>query len=442
MNPVFYITDFGAVGDGKTICSKAIESAVDACVAAGGGTVFVPAGKFLTASILLHSNVRLHIDNGAELLFVQDCDQFATVESRWEGVDGAVYRACIFASDAENITIEGGGTINGQGDYWWKLQKERNLKFPRPRLISLQNCERVVIRGVKLINSPAWTVHPINCRNVLVDGITIVNPADSPNTDGINPESCDGVRIQGCYVSVGDDCLTLKSGTQHARAMIPCQNITVTGCVMVNGHGGVVIGSEMSGGVRNVVISNCVFHKTDRGIRIKSRRGRGGIVEDVRVNNLVMDEVNCPFVLNLYYFCGPDGHEQIVRTRQAQPVNESTPIFRRIHFSNITAKNCRSSAGFIYGLAEQPVEDISFDNVLVMVGKGFEPEMPAMLDDFEPTTRAGFFVGFAKDLDFTRVTVTGADGPAFRVENSTAVRFDGCKAKECTGEMLSLENVN
>ena len=432
----FNILDYGAAEGGELLCSKAFADAIDACEAAGGGTVYVPSGKYLTGPLCLKSDMRLLLDAGAYVMFAQNQDEFPVVASRWEGVDKPVYQSCVYAADAHDVSIEGQGVLDGQGEYWWKSQRAGTLKFARPKLISFHKCNRVTIKNVKLINSPAWTVNPIYCTNVLVDGITIENPADSPNTDGVNPESCDMVRVQGCYISVGDDCVTIKSGTEHAAKRVPCQNVTVTNCVMAYGHGGVVIGSEMSGDVRNVSISNCVFYQTDRGIRIKTRRGRGGVVEDVRVNNVVMDQVNCPFVINLYYHCGADGHEKHVWEKVPYPVNETTPTVRRVHFSNITAKDIRSCAGFIYGLAENYVEDVSFDNVLVMMGDGFEPELPAMMDYLDPMTKKGFYVSYAKDIDFTRVTVTNADGEAFHVENSEGVRFDGCKAKGCTGDLV------
>ncbi len=430
------IMDFGAQPGGQAVCTQAFVRAVDAARKAGGGTVYVPAGQYLTGPIQLYSNLRLYLDAGAEILFVQDKDQFPTVSSRWEGVDRPVYMSCIYAENAENICVEGMGTLNGQGAYWWELQRAHTLPFPRPKLISFQSCKRIVIKNVKLTQSPAWTVNPIDCENVLVDGISIDNPANSPNTDGVNPESCNGVRIQGCYISVGDDCVTLKSGTEGAAARIPCQNITVTNCVMAYGHGGVVIGSEMSGDVRNVTISNCVFHKTDRGIRIKTRRGRGGVVEDVRVNNIVMDQVNCPFVINLYYYCGPGGKDKYVWDRSYYPVDARTPAVRRVYFSNITARDIRSCAGFVYGLAEQYVEDLAFDNILVMLGDGFDAEMPAMLDGIEPMTKTGFYLGNVRDASFTNCTITGAQGPAFYAENGEGLVFTNCKAKNCTGDEL------
>ena len=193
--------------------------------------------------------------------------------------------------------------MDGRGAAWWQRFREGTLCHPRPRLISFADCRNVLIEGVTLTRSPSWTINPVRCENVVIDKVTIVNPADSPNTDGINPDSCRNVRIANCHIDVGDDCIAIKSGTEAEAAdrRAPCENIAITNCTMVHGHGGVVIGSEMAGGVRNVVIANCIFESTDRGIRLKSRRGRGGIVEDVRVTNVIMTGVLCPFTVNLYY---------------------------------------------------------------------------------------------------------------------------------------------
>jgi len=433
MSVYFNILDYGAAADGKTLCTDAFYKAIDAAGSAGGGTIYVPAGRFLTGPLKLASNLRLYLESGSEVLFSQEESDYPTVYSRWEGVEQEVYMPCIYAKDAENIIIEGMGTLNGQGEPWWEKGLSEDIKYPRPKLIGFQNCERIILRNIKLINSPTWTFNPICCKNILADGITIINPPDSVNTDGINPESCDGVRIQGCYISAGDDCVTLKSGTEKTKNRVPCQNITITNCVMKNGHGGVVIGSESSGDVRNVTISNCVFHKTDRGIRIKTRRGRGGTVEDIRVNNIIMDEVSCPFVINMYYYCGESGKDEWAQNRDVQPLDVSTPTVRRVYFSNITAKNVRSCAGFFYGLGERKIEDMSFDNILIMLGDGFKPEKPALLDYIEPMTKCGFYLGNTCDISFSGCTISGANGPAFYAERSKDILFVNCKAKNCLG---------
>ncbi len=425
---IFNIVDFGAIPDGKTLSSGAFEAAVKACVAASGGTVYVPAGTFMSGPIHLQSNITLTLDAGAKILFSQDPKDFPLVYSRWEGENCQVYSPLIYGKGLENVAVTGRGVLDGRGEPWWKWHREKSLAYPRPRFICFEDSNNVLIEGVKLINSPAWTINPINCENLTINKITIKNPANSPNTDGINPESCRNVHISNCHVDVGDDCITLKSGIEKCKDKIPCENITITNCTMVHGHGGVVIGSEMSGGVRNVVISNCVFEGTDRGIRLKSRRGRGGVVEDIRVNNIIMKRVICPFVLNLYYFCGAGGKEKVVWDKDPHPVTEATPIFRRIHFSNITAREISASAGFLYGLPEMPIEEITFDNVSVHLAEDAVPDTPAMMSNLEPMAQNGFFGCNVKDITFNNVKVSGHINEAYQMEQSEDVVFTRCSA--------------
>lgn len=440
---VFNVTEFGAVGNGSTVCTSAFSAAVKACSEAGGGTVYVPAGNFLTGSIRLESNMNLYLEAGSILTFVEDVNEYPVVNSRWEGVQREVYASCIYGENIENVSVTGHGTLEGQGQFWWKLFREKKIEYPRPKFISFHGCKKVLIEGITLKNSPSWTINPICCENVTVDKITILNPADSPNTDGINPESCKNVHISNSHVDVGDDCITIKSGTEDTAERVPCENITVTNCTMVHGHGGVVIGSEMSGSIRNVVISNCIFEGTDRGIRLKSRRGRGGVVEDIRVTNIVMKNVICPFIMNLYYFCGPKGDEKYVWDKNPYPITEETPAFRRIHFSNITAREISASAGFLYGLAEQAVEDITFDNISIAMAEDAKPDVPAMMAGLEPMKQRGFFACNVKDVFFNNVTVSGHEGPAFEVEDSVNVEFNRCRALngKSEGEMIVLKNV-
>jgi hypothetical protein len=260
-----------------------------------------------------------------------------------------------------------------------------------------------------------------------VDKVTILNPPHSPNTDGINPDACRNVHISNCHIDVGDDCITIKSGTEGGdrAALSPCENLTITNCTMVHGHGGVVIGSEMSGGVRNVTIANCVFVGTDRGIRLKSRRGRGGVVEDIRVSNVVMEDVLCPFIMNLYYGCGAWGAERI-SDKRPYPVTEGTPCFRRIHFSGITARRVRYAAGFIYGLAEMPVQEVSFSDLSISMALDASAGHPAMAPDMEPLQRAGFRVWNARGLHFHNVEVSDQRGPAIALTDVSDVEISAC----------------
>jgi polygalacturonase len=260
-------------------------------------------------------------------------------------------------------------------------------------------CKNVLIEGISLKNPPMWTVHPIYCENVTVDGISIHNPADSPNTDGINPDACKYMHISNCHISVGDDCITIKSGRDEdgRRVGRACENITITNCTMLDGHGGIVIGSEMSGDVRKVTISNCVFDGTDRGIRIKSMRGRGGVVEEIRVSNIVMKNIKEEAVkLNMFYHTTPD-----------EPVSERTPSFRNIHLSNITVSQSQK-AGFLLGLAELPIENITFNNINI-------------------NAKTGFTIKDAKNIEFHNVQVNVEQGPGLHAEKTENLEISGFK---------------
>ncbi|MBL1225194.1 glycoside hydrolase family 28 protein [Enterococcus sp. BWR-S5] len=427
----YTITDFGASSKAQ-MNTEAIQRAIDAASEAGGGRVVIPAGTFMTGALFLKSNITLYLSSGAVLKFSDNQEDYPVVTSRWEGVQQEVYASCLYAENAENISVTGFGVLNGNGKKWWEIFRNRQseLKFPRPKLISFDNCSRITIRDVRLIDSPSWTVNPILCENVTVDNVSILNPADSPNTDGIDPESCKNVRISNCHIDVGDDCIAVKAGTEGTEKRVSCENVTITNCTMVHGHGGIVLGSEMSGDIRNVTITNCVFQGTDRGIRLKSRRGRGGIIEDIRISNLVMDNVVCPFIINLYYFWGPSGEQQYVWDKNPQPITEATPCFRRLHFMNITAKNVQAAAGFIYGLAEQYASDITFDNIRISMAEEAEAGEPAMMMGIEKMKNQGFIIHFAENLVFERVSIENHLGQAFQVEESRDVEILNSRSKK------------
>ena len=422
----FNVLDYGATGDGQTLDTAALQAAIEACSRAGGGTVYVPAGQYVTGSLFLKSHITLYLEAGSTLLGSQNVADYPPVESRWEGVSRKTYAPLIGGDDLTHIAIVGRGTIDGRGAFWWKLNDARAIDYPRPRLISFLRCTNVIIEGITCTTSPSWTIHPYACDNVTVDKVTIVNPPDSPNTDGINPESCRNVHISNCHIDVGDDCITIKAGVEDEGRdkLLPCENITITNCTMVHGHGGVVIGSEMSGGVRHVTIANCVFVGTDRGIRLKSRRERGGVVEDIRVTNVVMTDVMCPFIMNLYYGCGAWGTDKIA-DRSPRPVNEGTPRFRRIHFSDITARDVRYAAAFLYGLPEMPVQEITFSNVDISMALDAEPGVPAMAPNLEPMRRAGFWAANVRGLHFHNVTIADQLGPALMLADATEVEING-----------------
>jgi len=384
----------GANSTGTKLNTVLINKTIEKLNTNGGGTLFFSAGKYLTGAIKMKSNITLELEAGATLLFSDNFDDYLPfVEMRHEGIMMKSFSPLISAVDAENITIKGEGKIDGQGKKWWDeffrviVDVDKNgmrdinkyqpmwdkvndakvigseinqdyagalqRRFFRPPFFQPTRCKNIHILGITIVNSPFWTINPEFCENVTVDGVTIANPI-SPNTDGINPESCKYVHISNCHISVGDDCITLKSGRdlQARNLNAPNENITITNCTMLAGHGGVVIGSEMSGGVKKVVISNCVFDGTDRGIRIKSTRGRGGVVEDIQINNIVMKNIKEEaIVLDMLYTKMP-----------AEPLSERTPIFRNINISNVTGSDVLIPFK-IRGLEESPISNITFTNI-------------------------------------------------------------------------------
>lgn len=439
----FNVLSYGAKNDSSAIATSAIKKAITAASKKGGGTIYFPAGKYLTGPIHLVSNITILIDAGAELHFSDNFDDYLPmVESRWEGTDVKNFSPLFYAYKAENIAITGRGLINGHGRKWWNFSEGYNEKNPRsrwqltfdslnknilapdlkgwvergflrPPFIQPMYCKNVLIEGITIINSPFWTVNPEFCENVTIDKVTINNPK-SPNTDGINPESCKYVHISNCHISVGDDCITIKSGKDRSgrKMNVPAENYTITNCTMLNGHGGVVIGSEMSGDVKKIVISNCIFDGTQRGIRIKTARGRGGVVEDIRVDNIIMKNIlDQAIVLDMQY-----------AKTTVEPVSERTPAFRNIHFSNITAQT--NEAIFINGIEEMPVDDISFQDI-----------------NFDATR--GATIKEASHIRFSQVRINTKIGSSLMVENVRHLEINGLyNTTAITGKpVVSLNNV-
>ena len=421
---IYDVSKLGAVGDGKTNNTACLRGIIDQMK--NGGILFFPAGQYVTGSLCLKSNTTLYISTGATLLGSGEIDDFPPItDDNLPGYARGGRWALITALYARNIVITGGGTVDGRGYLWWHdVPKDHG----RPRSIQPILCDNVTIRNITVKNSPAWTVNPTCCHDVVIDGISIRNPVDSPNTDGINPESCTNVRIANCLVSVGDDCITIKSGTEETPLLkqFPCENITVTGCTLVDGHGGVVIGSEMSGGVRNVTVTGCVFNGTDRGVRIKSRRRRGGSVKGLMFSNLYMTDVHCPFTMNLFYRCGTDRTNQELFSYDPKPVGDDTPIVEDISISNVVVRNAKIAAMYIIGLPEQPirnlrVSDFSVDTVV-------DPRVcgeAVMLPEKEKLQGRGIRLDNVADSDFVNIRATVAAGDLLTTKNVTNVRFNG-----------------
>lgn len=400
--------------------TKAFEAAIRYLRQENGGMLYVPVGKYETCSIQLYDNINLYLEAGAELLFIQDYEKYQVVDAEFEGKCSKMYMPFIYARDAVNVCISGNGTINGQGDYWWK--RIAALECARPYLVYFVNCRRVKVLDVEFLNSPAWTIHPQYCEDVEIKGITIRNPADSPNTDGINPDSSRNVRVADCLIDVGDDCITLKAGTEETPCKIPCENITITNCNMIHGHGGVVVGSEMSGMVRNVAITNCVFQDTDRGVRVKTRRGRGGIMEDIVISNLIMERVLCPFTFNMFYQCGAKGVKY--KEKVSHAVSVETPVIRNIQIQNVLVKEARAAAGFFYGLPEMPIEDIFISDCRIFMAEDAEVGMPAMLEDIQPMRGKGIYMRFAEGVTLRNIRIYGFQGEAVDRDGTVTGTFD------------------
>ncbi|HNX89532.1 MAG TPA: glycoside hydrolase family 28 protein [Paludibacteraceae bacterium] len=321
----FDIRDFGAVANDTTVLNtEAINRAIVTCSLRGGGMVIVPAGVWFTAPLTLKSNVNLHVQEGATLLFTTNPKYFPVVLTRWEGMDCYNLQPLIYAYGETNIAITGKGTLDGasSNENWWKkcgaasfgwkegdisqrtgrpkLMQWNNDKVPvsmrimnendgmRPQMINLYLCNNVLIEGVKILRSPFWVIHPLMCNNVIVRGVRVEN--DGPNGDGCDPEACSNVLIENCYFSTGDDCIAIKSGRNNDGRLWsqPSENIIVRNCEMKNGHGGVVIGSEISGGYKNLFVENCRMNSPllDRVIRIKTNTLRGGTIQNIYVRNI------------------------------------------------------------------------------------------------------------------------------------------------------------
>lgn len=424
---IINVCDYGVVGDGETNNTKAIEAAIVTAEKNGGGTIYFPPGDYVTGTIELRDNMTLYLDAGATILGSADPADYPMItKDMLKGYNREGHSGLIKAFKRRNITITGRGVVDGRGYNWWHNPKNEH----RPRAIQPIMCENVLIENIKIQNSAMWTVHPMCCKNITINNIWISNPWDSPNTDGINPESCSNVHISNCTVDVGDDCLTLKSGTEddELQKQYPCENIVVTNCTMNNGHGGVVLGSEMSGGVKNVTISNCVFNGTDRGIRIKTRRKRGGYIEDVIISNILMNDVLCPFVINGYYQCGgasPD--DMSLFSLDKLPVEDNTPRIRNINISNIRAKNVTASAAYIYAIPEMPVEGLTLSNYRVDMIKPEEElkDKPIMAFHAPYTHGEGIYFANIKDSIIRDISVKVVNGAGFEIVGSENVRVNG-----------------
>ena len=414
--------EFGAVGDGTALCTEAFAQAIEALHRKGGGHLIVPRGIWLTGPIVLQSNIDLHLEAGAVIQFAADETLYPIVNASFEGLDTRRCQSPISARNAKNISITGDGVIDGNGQYWRPLKRSKvtdgqwqrftsrpggvetkkgywvpsegyakgenganmnvpNVKdesewqdikrFLRPVMVSLVECENILLQGVIFQNSPAWNLHPLMCENIIIDHVLVRNPSYAQNGDGLDLESCKNALIVDSRFDAGDDGICLKSGkdADGRRRARPCENVVVDGCTVFAGHGGFVVGSEMSGGVRNILVRNCQFLGTDVGLRFKSTRGRGGIVENIFIDGVSMTNIETyALTFNMYYggksvaevLADGDSNAQ----PQKMPINETTPVFRNIDIRNVICSNAGYAMEF-NGLPEMPITNIRLKDIQI-----------------------------------------------------------------------------
>ena len=429
------VRDFGAAGDGVRDDTQSIMAAI--MTAPRDARVLVPAGDYRIRNVFLKSDVTLELAEGATLRARHDRENLAYLPPTVHGAPGDGYAGTdalplgTWEGESEvpmfcgiltgiglsGVTVCGRGAIDGGAnddpDNWWHDPKRIRVAS-RPNMVYLSDCEHTVLAGVTVRNSPSWNIHPTLCRDFTMACVTIESPKISPNTDGFDPESCDGVHVAGVHFSVGDDCIAVKSGKiSMPRVLRPaCRHILIEQCYMHDGHGSVVLGSEASGGIEDLTVRDCLFERTDRGLRIKSRRGRGrdSVYRNIRFERIRMDEVLTPFVVNSFYFCDPDGESDYVQSREPLPVDDRTPKVESLEFRDIEALNCHAAAAWITGLPESKVGRLEFRDVHVTFSPHAEPTVPAMACHVEPMVRQGIVAQYVETLELDGVTIEGQDG--------------------------------
>lgn len=427
------VKQYGAKGDGVQDDTKFIQAAILSCPK--DGRVLIPKGVYSITSLFLKSGVNIELEKNAELRAMTDRTQFPIFAGTiplsdgsdeynlgtWEGNPLPMYAGIITGVEISDVTIYGEGIVSGNAskEDWWKNPKQMNGAY-RPRLFYINHCNHVVLQGVTLKNSPSWTIHPYFSDDLGFYNVNVQNPSDSPNTDGLDPESCRRVEIAGVKFSLGDDCIAVKSGKIYMgkKCKQPSEDIHIHHCLMENGHGAVTVGSEMAGGVKSLIVEDCVFSHTDRGLRIKTRRGRGkdAILDQIVFRRIDMDHVMTPFVANSFYFCDPDGKTEYVQSREAYPVDDRTPYIKTLIFEDIDAKNCHVAAAYLEGLPEQKIDEIVMRNIKVGYAENPKCDVPAMSNGVDACTRKGIFARNIKKIVLDNVSIEGQDGDAVILE--------------------------
>ena len=397
---VFDPRQFGARGDGKTLDTDAIQRALDECGKARGGVVRFPPGVYLSKPITLRSRTTVLLDEGATLKASDEPKDYLPSNVTWDDVlqgrSKGPFVNFIGAKGVSDITITGKGVIDGSGARWWVPAEEARRKvsgytLPRPNLIRIVGCRNLKVTGVTLQNSPKFHLVPEDCEDVLIEGITILEPEGAANTDAIDPTSSRRVTITKCLIDVGDDNVAIKAGKKDPARSFTCEDTTITDCTFKHGHG-LSIGSETAGGVRNLTVRRCHFDGTENGLRIKSPRGKGGQVENLVYEDVTMTNVQGAITFTCYY-------PKIPKTDAAEPVGAGTPAFRNIRVKNLTAASSRA-AGVIVGLPESLISNVVLENVTITAAG------------------AGLTIRNADEIKFKNVKVSCKDGPPFLTQDA------------------------
>lgn len=425
---------FNPYKDGINDDTTKLQTAILCCPA--GGTVYIDKGTYLITSLFLKSNITIYLDKEAKLIASHDRLKYAVLPGvvdeynfgAFEGQELNTFTSIINGINVENVTLAGLGEIDGEaykGDWY---QKHNEIRIAcRPFGIFLNRSKNVVMAGFFIHDTACWNIHPYFSSELSFLDLRIENPADMPTTDGLDPDCCDNVLILGVRFSVGDDCIAIKSGTiDFAKKYLkPCSNIMIRNCYMQRGHGGVVFGSESSGGINNVVVRQSIFKDTDRGLRIKTRRGRGryGKIYDITFTDILMDNVLTPFVVNMFYNMGPKGgHEPYVWTLEKQKVDITTPYIENFSFSNIICNNVSLAAGVFLGLPEESIKSLSFKNVTFNYDLNAKPGYPVMIEHKELMQRVGLYLLNVDNLSLDNVSFNGNLGKEVVINGNTVVK--------------------
>jgi len=384
---IFDVQRFGAVADGRTLTTAALQRAIDAAGGAGGGLVLIPPGRYLSGALFLRNNVHVYVTAGAVVVGSTRPEDYPPIAGRWEGIERKTHASLFTGEELENVAITGEGVLDGSGPWWWKaaeatrkMRVERGLpreaenpagaplRWPRPRLINFIRCQGVALGGLHFNQGPSWNVHLLYCQDALVEGLTL-RALEAENCDGIVVDSCRQVRISNCSVATGSDGLSIKSGYNEdgRRVALPSEDIVVTNCNVTMSKGAcITLGSETAGGIKNVAIDNCVLTSCQAGVQLKSPRGRGGVVERIRLSNLVMDEISVAGIVLTHYFdslaytrfshLAKPSSETDRQTKM--PVDESTPCFRQVDIAGVSMGSVAQVA-VVEGLPERYIEGVT-----------------------------------------------------------------------------------